>query len=146
MKLKIFKAALFFMALFISNTAFSQQVRSLVPEKKKEAAYTEQKQAQITNGEKPVKKEKAAGTSVLSSATSKGENKVATATSPNYYNPRSIIYNDPRTPRYPLTGDKAADIANYNKAKQVWMQNNPQTKTAVEMTDEQKKERNEKGK
>lgn len=148
MKQLILKPAVFFMAMLLGTVAaYSQQVNSLVPEKKKDAAYIEQRQEQINSGAKPAPTQKVAGTSKLGATPYKDDSKPAEATtSPNYYNARSIIYTDARTPHYPLTGDKATDIANYNKAKQVWMQNNPQAAAKVEMTEAQKKERSENAK
>ncbi len=135
--------------LFTGFSSFSQSVNSLNPEKKKDAAYIQQHQQEINQGVKPEVKTTNTGTSVLSVSPKKGKGAVISnepATSPNYYHPRSIIYTDARTPRYPLTGDKAQDIANYNKAKAVWMANNPQQKAKPAMTQQQAAERQQNGK
>ncbi len=135
--------------LFAGSSSFGQSINSLNPEKKKDAAYVQQQQEQINQGIKPEVKAKTAGTSVVSASPKKDESaKLNTepTTSPNYYNPRSIIFTDVRTPRYPLTGDKAQDIANYNKAKDVWMANNQQQTAKPAMTEQQAAERQQKGK
>ena len=135
--------------LFTGFSSFSQSINSLNPQKKKDAAYVQQQQELINQGAKPEVKAKTAGTSAVSVSPKKDESaKLNTepATSPNYYNPRSIIFTDERTPRYPLTGDKAQDIANYNKAKEVWMANNPQQAAKPAMTEQQAAERQQKGK
>lgn len=135
--------------MFTGLTSFGQSINSLTPEKKKDAAYVQQQQEQINQGIKPEVKAKTAGTSIVSASPKKDESariNSEPATSPNYYNPRSIIYTDERTPRYPLTGDKAVDIANYNKAKEVWMVNNQQQTAKPAMTEQQAAERQQKGK
>ncbi|MGE0637638.1 MAG: hypothetical protein AB7G44_00355 [Bacteroidia bacterium] len=145
----IFPFVLMIGMLFAGFTSFGQSISSLNPEKKKDAAYVQQQQQLINQGVKPEVKAKTAGTSAVSAAPKKDESaKLNTepATSPNYYNPRSIIFTDERTPRYPLTGDEAQDIANYNKAKQVWMDNNPQQTAKPAMTEQQAAERQQKGK
>lgn len=135
--------------LFTGFSSFSQSVNSLNPQQKKDAAYINAQQEQINQGVKTEVKAKTSGTSVVSASPKKDESAVINnepAISPNYYNARSIIYTDARTPRYPITGNKEQDIANYNKAKEVWMNNNQQQNAKVSMTEQQAAERQLKGK
>lgn len=135
--------------LFAGSSSFGQSINSLNPEKKKDAAYVQQQQELINQGIKPEVKAKTAGTSVVAASPKKDESasiKTEPTTSPNYYHPRSIIFTDERTPRYPLTGDEAQDVANYNKAKEVWMVNNPAQTAKPAMTEQQAAERQQKGK
>ena len=130
--------------LFSGFSSFSQSVTSLNPQQKKDAAYVQAHQQQINQGIKPAVKAKTPGTSVVSATPKKDQSAVINAEpakSPNYYNARSIIYTDPRTPRYPITGNREQDVANYNNAKAVWMANNPQPKTTTATTPEQREER-----
>lgn len=61
------------------------------------------------------------------------------------YNPESIIFTDVRTPRFPLSDSEQTNNANYAKAKQIWIKNNPEKYAEMnkpsEMTKEQVKER-----
>jgi hypothetical protein len=135
--------------LFTGFTSFSQSVTSLNTEKKKDAAYIQQQQELINQGVKPEVKAKTAETSVVAASPKKDESasiNTEPTTSPNYYNPRSVIFTDARTPHYPLTGNKEQDIANYNKAKEVWMANNPEQTVKPAMTEQQAAERQQKGK
>jgi hypothetical protein len=63
------------------------------------------------------------------------------------YNAGSLIFDDSRTPRYPLLASEQENIANYNRAKQVWIQNNPQIYSEMnrtpEPTEEQLRQRRE---
>jgi len=130
--------------LFSGFSSFSQNITSLNPEKKKDAAYIQAHQQQINQGVKPEARAMNNGTSALSASPKKDPSGIInaeTVKSPDYYNARSIIFSDPRTPRYPLTGNKEQDIANYKKAKAVWMANNPQPKITPVMSKEQARDR-----
>lgn len=104
--------------LFSGFTSFGQSITSLIPEKKKDAAYTQAHQQQINNGVKATAKEQTTGASTITATP------VSVSKTADYYNPSSLIYQDARTPRFPLTGNQQQDIANYNKAKNVWIANN----------------------
>ena len=61
------------------------------------------------------------------------------------YNSESIIFTDPRTPRFPLSDSEQVNHANYAKSKEVWIANNPEKYAEVNkpsgLTKEQAKER-----
>jgi hypothetical protein len=73
---------------------------------------------------------------------------VAAAADLNYPNASSWIYNDSRTPRFPLSKNEQENHDNYAKAKAVWIENNPEeykkmnqhlTPTATQEKERQKK-------
>lgn len=51
---------------------------------------------------------------------------MATPADANYPNAGSWIYNDARTPRFPLSKNEQENHDNYSKAKAVWIENNPE--------------------
>ncbi len=51
---------------------------------------------------------------------------VAAPADANYPNAGSWIYNDARTPRFPLSKNEQENHDNYAKAKAVWIENNPE--------------------
>jgi hypothetical protein len=67
-----------------------------------------------------------AQSSIATKAEAKPTKVQAVIADANYPNAGSWIYNDSRTPRFPLSKNEQENHDNYAKAKAVWIENNPE--------------------